>query len=210
MILKLDGEAAGSAAPPSSAVAAALEALRAGLVIAVPTDTVYGLAADVRSEDGIGRLFAIKGRPVDVALPLLVSESKEIGGWAEMTPAADRLTRRFWPGPLTVVVARRAGIEVDLGGDAATIGLRCPAHAPLRGLLWRSRALAVTSANLHGEPALHTARAVAERFGDRVAVVLDGGRCEGRSSTVVSLVGLEPTLLRPGAIAFDEIIAALA
>jgi len=201
-----------AAAPSTSAtpgVDAALRALRRGQVIAIPTDTVYGLAANVRHKDGLAALFALKGRPSDVQIPILVAEQKESYGFAEVTPRAERLMHACWPGSLTIVLRRRAGLEFDLGGDAETVGLRCPGHAPLRMLLWRSRALAVTSANLHGEPPLNTAEEVQARFGDQVPVVLDGGTCDGRPSTVVSLVGPEPECLREGAIDFAEILAAL-
>lgn len=183
----------------------ALEALRSGQVVGLPTDTVYGLAVDPRVKGAAGRLFEVKGRPEEVALPLLISEVKELHGFAEPDKVIDRLVRTFWPGPLTLVVERRAGVVVDLGGDPSTVGLRCPGHGGLRRLLFRSRALAVTSANLHGEPPLHEAAELVAHFGPAVDVVVDGGRCDGAPSTVVSLLGPEPVCLREGAVSMAAI-----
>jgi tRNA threonylcarbamoyl adenosine modification protein (Sua5/YciO/YrdC/YwlC family) len=114
---------------------------------------------------------------------------------------------RFWPGPLTLVVARRPGLGADLGDDVATIGVRCPAHPVARKLCAAVGPLATTSANLHGCPPLTTAAAVASAFGDAVAVVLDGGACTGLPSTVVDCTGATPTLLRQGGVAWDDVLA---
>ena len=180
-------------------------ALAAGEVVAVPTDTVYGLAVDPRLAGAVERVFALKKRPELFQLPVLIADPTGLVDLAEATPATLRLTSRYWPGPLTVVLPRRAGVALDLGGDPATIGLRCPASSLLRELLRRSGSLAVTSANRHGEAPLHSAGEVREHFGAGVGAVLDGGRCDGTPSTVISLAGAELKCLREGALAFAEI-----
>jgi tRNA threonylcarbamoyl adenosine modification protein (Sua5/YciO/YrdC/YwlC family) len=184
------------------------EALRAGEVVAVPTDTVYGLGVDPRLAGAIGRLFALKERPSRFALPILIADPAELGNLAIATPAADRLVARYWPGPLTLVLPRRPGVEFDLGGEPGTIGVRCPANPLLRELLRRTAPLAVTSANRHGEPPLCTAEDVREHFGGGVATVLDGGRCDGLPSTVVEVLGDQVKCLREGALLFPAIAVA--
>ena len=115
---------------------------------------------------------------------------------------------RCWPGALTIVVPRRPGLTADLGSDDATIGIRRPAHAVVRQLCQRVGPLAVTSANLHGGETPATAAGVAELFGAEVAVVVDGGVCAGAPSTVVDCTGPEPRLLREGAVAWNDVLAA--
>ncbi|MGA3353507.1 MAG: L-threonylcarbamoyladenylate synthase [Acidimicrobiales bacterium] len=182
----------------------AAEALAAGRVVAIPTDTVYGLAVDPRLPGAVERVFALKQRPDQFALPVLIAAPAEMAQLAEVSAAAERLAFFYWPGALTLVLARRGDVAFDLGGDARTIGLRCPAHLLARELLQRAGPLAVTSANRHGQAPLHTADEVLGHFGASV-VVLDGGRCDGRPSTVVSLSGGEPRCLREGEIPFAEI-----
>jgi L-threonylcarbamoyladenylate synthase len=191
----------------SSGLDAAVEALVAGLVVAVPTDTVYGLAVDPRRTGAVERVFAVKQRPEQFALPVLIADPSELADLADVTRVADRLTGRYWPGPLTLVLSRRPGLGFELGGDGRTIGVRCPDNTLVRELLRRTGPLAVTSANLHGEPPLHTADAVREGFGARVGVVLDGGRCDGRPSTVVSLTDEGLQSLREGVVDFAELEA---
>ena len=186
------------------------EALAAGKVVAVPTDTVYGLAVDPRLPDAVDRVFALKQRPEQFQLPVLIADPDGALDLAEATAAAQRLILRYWPGPLTLVLPRRSAVELDLGGDRATIGLRCPAHSLLRELLRSTGPLAVTSANRHGEAPLRTADEVREHFGSGVTAVLDGGRCDGRPSTVVSLTGTDARCLREGALSFAEIAAVAA
>lgn len=184
--------------------------LRSGGVAAIPTDTVYGLAVDPNVPGAVDRLFAVKGRPEELALPVLIADPTGVADLAKPTGAAAKLASRFWPGPLTIVLERRPDLNLDLGGDPATIGLRCPASATVRRLLRRTGPLAVTSANRHGEPPLHTAEEVLEHFGGDVPAVLDGGTCNGRPSTVVSLTGASPRCLRAGAVPFEEIVSLLA
>jgi L-threonylcarbamoyladenylate synthase len=184
-----------------------VQALLAGSVVGVPTDTVYGLAVDPRVPGAVDRVFAVKGRPSQLALPVLVADPAQLSDLAEPSSAAGRLASHYWPGPLTVVLRRRPGVDFDLGGDVATIGIRCADHEVLRALLRKSGPLAVTSANRHREHPLHTAGEVRERFGADVASVLDGGRCDGQPSTVISLAGPHITCIREGSISFAEIDA---
>jgi L-threonylcarbamoyladenylate synthase len=183
--------------------------------VAIPTDTVYGLAVDPRRPGATDSLFAVKNRPPAIDLPVLVAgieEAEELAGPDGMPPAARRLAERFWPGPLTIVVARRAGIAWALGGDGRTIGLRCPAHATARYLCARVGALATTSANRHGAPPLTSTAALAGEFGDSVAVIVEGGVCDGAPSTVVDATGTVLRCVRVGAVpwrAVEECTAAM-
>ncbi len=191
-------------------IGAVAEALRAGKVVAIPTDTVYGLAVDPRVAGAVSRLFAAKGRPVDVAVPVLIADPVELPELAEVTPPAARLASRYWPGPLTLVLARRPSADFDLGGDSATIGIRCPSSPIALALLSLTGPLAVTSANRHGEQPLHTADEVREQLGGDLELVLDGGRCDGQPSTVIAVVGEVLACLRRGTLDFDDIAATAA
>ncbi|MBW3574677.1 MAG: threonylcarbamoyl-AMP synthase [Actinobacteria bacterium] len=199
--------------PPEDAMERAAEALRGGEVVVVPTDTVYGLAVVAALPGATARLFALKGRPGEVALPVLVADVDQALALAgdDLPAAALRMMRRWWPGPLTVVVRRRGGLGLDLGGtDDASIGLRVPAHPVPRGLAARVGPLAVTSANLHGCPTPVTAAGVVEHLGAGVGLVLDAGESDGAPSTVVSCLGDELRLLRAGHVPFAHVIAVAA
>lgn len=196
--------------PPGHAIDLAVRALSVGQIVAVPTDTVYGLAADPFSTGAADRLFLLKRRPREVDLPLLVADVDQALSVATAVPAAARrLMDRFWPGALTMVLPRHPELGADLGADEATVGVRCPSHPVPRALCRAHGPVATTSANLHGQPPLTTAAAVAEVFGDSVAVVLDGGECSGEPSTVVDCTGSEVKLLRQGHIPWQEVRAAL-
>ena len=178
----------------------AAEALLAGTVVAVPTDTLYGLAADVGQPDAVDRIFQLKQRPRDVQVPVLVADVPQARGLAVIaSDAVERVLAASWPGALTVVLHRLDG--------TGTVGLRCPDSQIVRRLCARVGALACTSANLHGQPPLTTAQAVLDQFGAAVPVV-DGGTLEGEPSTVVDCTGPEPLLLRPGAVDFADVQAA--
>ncbi|HEX2699681.1 MAG TPA: L-threonylcarbamoyladenylate synthase [Acidimicrobiales bacterium] len=195
--------------PPSSAIEQAVAALAAGQVLALPTDTVYGLAVDPFSIGATDRLFRVKRRPREVDLPVLVAAAEQVADLATAVPAsARRLMERFWPGALTVVLPRRPGLRADLGTDEATVGVRCPAHPVPLALCRAQGPIAATSANLHGEPTITTAAEVCAVFGDSVAVVLDGGTCTGAPSTVVDCTGAEPKLLREGRLPWADVLAA--
>ena len=187
----------------------AASALADGAVVAVPTDTVYGLAVDPAQPEAVARLFALKGRPADVPLPVLVAGSEQVAMVAGvLEAAAAQLAARFWPGPLTLVVPRRPGFGVDLGGPSdarRTVGVRWPDHPVITAVCELLGPLAVTSANLHGSPPATTAAEVTAVFvgSDRPEVVLDGGRCDGAPSTVVECRGRATRCLREGALAWD-------
>ena len=199
--------------PSPDALAAAELALRAGEVVVLPTDTVYGVAVDPRRPHAVDRLFALKRRPRDAPLAVLVERPQQGLEWADLARAhrrtADAL-RRFWPGGLTAVLPRAPGLDVDLGTAGDTIGIRCPAHPVPRALAGRIGPLAVTSANLRGAETPPTAAAVAAQLelDDRV-VVLDGGPCTGAASTVVDFTGAEPSLVREGAVPWTAVHALL-
>ena len=195
-----------SEAVSEAGLARAVDAVRAGEVIGIPTDTVYGLGADPWRPETAGRLFAIKGRPESVALPVLVGDPAAADELAELDERALRLAAAFWPGPLTLVVRRRRGVELHLGGEAATVGIRCPGRELTRTLLRRTGPLAVTSANRHGERPFTEA---SELAGLGVSVVVDGGTCDGAPSSVVSLVGDTIEVLREGALSEDVLLEAV-
>ena len=193
--------------PP--ALEEAVAALAAGRVVGIPTDTVYGLAVDPTRPAAVDAVFALKGRPGSVEIPVLVADVAQADAVALIEGPARRLVDRCWPGALTVVVSRRAGVDWPLGGDGTSIGVRCPALELVRTLCAAAGPLAVTSANLHGEPPLNDAAAVRAAFGDGLGAVVDGGTCDGEPSTVVDLRSEPARCLRQGALAWDEIAAAL-
>ena len=192
-----------------AAFAAAADHLAAGRAVVVPTDTVYGLAVLAAVPGASDAVFAIKGRPADVPLAVLVDSFAQAESLVE-SPSAEvaRVLERLWPGPLTVVLRRREGTGLELGGDGTTIGVRCPDHALVRALARRLGPLAVTSANLHGEPTPVDAATVAAVLGERVAYVVDGGRCDGTASTVVDGTTDELRVLRAGPISEEHIALA--
>jgi len=201
------------AADGSGAIHRAAAALAAGAVVAVPTDTVYGLAVDPAQPEAVARLFALKGRPDDVPLPVLVAGPDQVALVAgTLEPAAAALASRFWPGPLTLVVPRTRGFTVDLGGPPAarqTVGVRRPDHPVVVALCEVLGPLAVTSANLHGAPPATTVDEVVAVFAgsDQPQLVLDGGRCAGTPSTVVECRGPASRCLREGALAWEDLHA---
>jgi L-threonylcarbamoyladenylate synthase len=198
------------AADPAS-LDAALDALDEGLVVGVPTDTVYGLAARIDRPSGVGSIFRAKGRPSGLALPVLVGRSRQArtvaGSWPR---SASMLAARFWPGALTVVVPVDPALGRHLGGDGKSVGLRLPRQKLLQALCRRAGPLATTSANVHGTPPCTTAEEVRRTFGIReVALVIDGGTCDGAPSTVVDCTVAPPACLREGAIPWSWIEASL-
>lgn len=194
-----------------SAISQALQALKRGQVVAFPTDTVYGIGTLVHSVEGIDRLFAVKGREADKAIPVLLGDPQALSQVAHsLGSIAMRLAERFWPGPLTLVVPRHSSLPANLSTEA-TIGVRMPDHVVALALLRAAGPLAVTSANLSGGANCATASEVMAQLGGRIDIVLDGGRTPGGvPSTVVDCTGAQPRILRAGPLSLQEILSALA
>jgi L-threonylcarbamoyladenylate synthase len=178
-------------------------------VIGVATDTVYGLATDALLSGANQVLARAKERSVEVPVQVLVSSFEQATSVGEWSPQARRAADILWPGAVTLVVPRRRDLQLDLGGDGTTVGIRWPAGSVVVEVCTRFGPIAATSANLHGEPPLGTATEVARVFADSVAVVLDGGRCSGLASTVIDLTRDVPVVLREGAISAIEVEKAL-
>ncbi len=192
--------------------AAAVEVLGAGGVIALPTDTVYGIGVALDTPGGIERLFAAKRRAPDKGIMLLLDEVAQAGRVGVMTPAAVALAAACWPGGLTVVVPQRPDVALPdaLTGGSPTIGLRVPAHDAPRALARAVGALPVTSANVSGVPEASDAAGILAQLGEAVDLILDGGPAHGGpSSTVVDCTAVRPVVLREGAIATDRVAAIL-
>jgi L-threonylcarbamoyladenylate synthase len=189
------------------AIARAVDLLAAGELVAFPTETVYGLGADASSRDAVARIFAAKGRPADHPVIVHLAQPDDVVHWVRDVPAGTRsLADAFWPGPLTLILPRAAHVDDIVTGGQDTIGLRVPGHPVARELLAAfanagGRGLAAPSANRFGRISPTTASHVYDDLGDAIAMIIDGGACAvGIESTIVSLVGREPLLLRPGAI----------
>jgi L-threonylcarbamoyladenylate synthase len=187
--------------------------LRAGRLVAFPTETVYGLGGDALDERAVAEIFAAKGRPSFNPLIIHVPGLAEAEALGLFDARGRRLAERFWPGPLSLVLPRRARTSLSLLASAGldTVALRAPAHPVAQALLWATkRPLAAPSANRSGRLSPTEAAHVAEELGDRVALILDGGRCPvGVESTVLDLSGEKPLLLRPGGVPLEELEAAL-
>ena len=195
-----------------AAIAEAVELLRAGGIVAVPTDTVYGIAADMALPDAIERLFAAKGRPPEKAVAVLLADAAQADELGVLNPAATVLAERFWPGGLTLVLPVRpeARLPRVLAGGAPTIGVRVPDHPTPRALAAVLGPLPTTSANRSGDADARNAQEIAERLGESLALVLDGGPVRGGpASTVVDCTLEWPSILREGAIPAEAIAAAL-
>lgn len=189
----------------AAAVEAAAAVLRGGGVVVLPTDTVYGLAALPTDPQAVARIWALKDRSPDQPLAVLVADAEQAQTIVDVDldalAGADgpAWVRRFWPGPLTLVVPRApASNDFALGGDPATIGVRCPAHPFVRALAAAVGPLAVTSANRHGDPTPPDAAAAAASLAEPPDLVVDGGPAGSVASTVVDLTGDEPRILRVG------------
>ncbi len=203
--------------PDSPAIAPALLAdavarLRAGELVAFPTETVYGLGGDASNPEAVRRIFALKGRPSSHPLIVHLPDVSHLGRWAaSVTPAADLLARKFWPGPLTLIVDKAAHVSPQITGGQDSIGLRVPAH-PLAQALLRAfgGGIAAPSANRYGHLSPTTAAHVRREFGAGVPLVLDGGACAvGIESTIVDARGNDVRILRPGMLGAETIAAAL-
>lgn len=192
----------------SEALAQAAALLRAGQLVAFPTDTVYGVGARVWDRAAVAQLFAAKLRAQDKAIPVLLADTADLDQVAEhVPPVARRLAQRFWPGPLTLVVPKASSVPAEVTAGGATIAVRVPDHPLARALIRLAGApLAATSANLSGQPSPVTAAEVAGQLAGRVAMILDGGPCPGGvPSTLVDVTGAAPVILRQGPISWADI-----
>jgi tRNA threonylcarbamoyl adenosine modification protein (Sua5/YciO/YrdC/YwlC family) len=182
-------------------------ALRRGQLVVMPTDTVYGIAAEAFDPVAVDRLLAAKGRGRDMPPPVLVGTVRAaIALIQELGEMGKDLIDEFWPGGLTLVFKSSPTLVWDIGETQGTVAVRMPLHAVALGLLKRTGPLAVSSANYSGQPPATTADAAVEQLGDSVAVYLDGGPCQDDvPSTIVDLTGSVPKLLRPGAIPPDRL-----
>lgn len=194
-----------------AALAAAVDALRRGGVVAYPTDTLYGLAADPASDAAMERLFAVKQRDRAQAIPLIASDLDQARAAGRFTAGDLRLARAFWPGPLSLVVQAQAGVSRLAAADDGTVAIRVPAHPLARGLAAAfGMCITATSANLSGQPAAAVADDVAMALGDRIDLLLDGGAAPGGlPSTIVALHGGRATLMRTGAVAWERVLESL-
>jgi L-threonylcarbamoyladenylate synthase len=196
--------------PMPDDLSAAVAALKRGELVAMPTETVYGLAADARNADAVRRIFAAKGRPADHPLIVHIADARSVSEWAREVPAAaQRLIDAFWPGPLTLVLNKAPQVDPVITGGQDTVGLRQPAHPVARALLSAfGGAVAAPSANRFGRISPTCAQHVRDEFPTGVAVILDGGSSVvGLESTIVDLSGATARLLRPGSISAAAIEA---
>jgi L-threonylcarbamoyladenylate synthase len=186
----------------------AVAVLKAGGLVAFPTETVYGLGADAANADAVRKIFQAKGRPSTHPVIVHLADAVQAAGWArEMPDAAHRLARKFWPGPLTLILKRARGVSDEVTGGQDTVALRVPSHPLAQQLLGRfGGGIAAPSANRHGRVSATTAEHVRREFGAAVDCVLDGGAADvGIESTIVDLSRGKAALLRPGWIAAAEI-----
>ena len=183
--------------------AVAIQVLRGGGVVALPTDTVYGICVALETAGGVERLFEVKRRPPDKGIMLLLERLEQASGIGVMTPAAEALAQACWPGGLTVVVPQRDDVPLPsaLTAGTPTIGLRVPDHPTPRALAGGVGPLPTTSANVSGMSEARDAREILDQLGDAIDLVLDGGPAHGGpASTVVDCTGELPTILRIGAV----------
>ncbi|MEO6350634.1 MAG: L-threonylcarbamoyladenylate synthase [Candidatus Limnocylindrales bacterium] len=196
-----------------AAIDAAVAALENGGVIAIPTETVYGVAA-LPNEAALERLLLVKRRSPEKGIQLLVDSIDQVSALAILTPAAQALASRFWPGGLTIVLARRQDIDVpnQLGGGRPTLGFRLPDNEIPRALARRLGPIAASSANISGEPDATDAQRVQTTLGEELDLIIDGGPVRGGvPSTVVDCSDptVPPKVLRKGAISTEDIAAAV-
>lgn len=185
----------------TAAVTRCARLLADGGVAAIPTDTLYGLAASIRVPPAVARVLRIKTRGPGGGIPILVESADQAGEIADMSPDARRLAQAFWPGAVTLVLPARPGVDQRLLGPGETVGVRVPASGVVRELIRLvGSPLTGTSANLHNEPPPMTAPAAADAVGTLVDLVLDGGPGAGAPSTVIDLARDPPLILRAGAV----------
>ena len=188
-------------------VVQAIAALQQGRLVVLPTDTVYGIAADAFSPDAVEALLAAKGRGRDMPVPVLVGSLRGLDGLAaDVTPTMRALVQAHWPGPLTLIVPAAPSLAWDLGETRGTVAVRMPSHPVTLDILGTTGPLAVSSANRTGSPPAATAQEAEQQLGEAVAVYLDAGSAgEAVASTIVDLTGPRPVVRRVGALPVDDL-----
>jgi L-threonylcarbamoyladenylate synthase len=196
--------------PDPAVIREAAEMIRGGLVVAYPTDTLYGLAVDPRNADAVRRLYELKGREETSALTLIAADVAHARAAGELTPHAERLAARWWPGPLTIVVRARPILAREILGGGRTVGIRIPDHAVAIALAGDAGfCVTATSANRSGATAASTPEAVAAALPD-VDAILDGGPSRGGApSTIVDASARDVTLIRQGAVPWERVLKSL-
>jgi len=195
----------------SDAITAAIDTVKSGRLIVLPTDTVYGIGADAFDSRAVASLLAAKGRGRDMPVGVLVGSWHTISGLVYAVPdAAHELIRAFWPGALSLVVQQAPSLQWDLGDARGTVMLRMPLQPVALEVLSKTGPMAVSSANISGQPAATTAAEAQRQLGDLVDVYLDGGPSEQQAaSTIVDLTAATPRLLREGPISAQRIAEVL-
>ncbi len=182
--------------------------LKSGGLVVFPTDTVYGLGACFSNLSAVERIYRLKKRPRNVALPLLLADIAQMSQIAAaVPPVAWLLAGRFWPGALTIVLPRAKLVPDIITGGGETVAVRMPAHAvPIALIKGLGEPMAATSANVSGQPSALTAAEAFSQLGDRIDLIIDGGRCfPGTESTIVDVTAVVPRLLREGAVSREEL-----
>jgi L-threonylcarbamoyladenylate synthase len=195
-------------APAASLLERAAEAIRRGELVVMPTDTLYGLAADPFNAEAVRRLCQVKGRPAGRPLPLIGADRTQVvGQLGALSPSASRLAEAFWPGPLTLIVPAPATLGRGVTGGTETVGVRVPDHAVARGVCRAAGSLlTATSANPSGQPASADPDEAVRVIENAVAVLLDAGRTAGGPpSTIVDVTSATARLVRAGAVAWEEV-----
>lgn len=195
--------------PAPEALREAVNALAAGLVVAFPTDTLYGLAVDPRSAHAVERLYAVKGRGFDQPLPLIACDETQVADQAgSLTQLARRFAREFWPGPLTLVLEAHPSLDTRVHAATGRVAVRVPAHALARALARvAGHPITATSANIAGETAAAAVTELSSALAGRIDVVLDGGpTIGGLPSTIVDVTGHAPTLVRAGVVPWARVL----
>jgi L-threonylcarbamoyladenylate synthase len=198
-----------ASAVAEDALAPAVRAIAQGGVVAYPTETFYGLAADPRSASAVKRVFEIKRRPADMALPLIAASLDQVADQVgTLTPLARRLASRGWPGPLTLIIPASPRLCADVHLSTGRVAVRVPGHVVSRALAAAAgHALTSTSANISGEPPASSPDAVADALGAVLDVLIDAGQTPGgEPSTIVDATGGAPLLVRAGAIAWERVL----
>jgi len=193
-----------------AAVQVAVAAMRSGLVVAYPTDTLYGLAVDPANSGAVTKLFSLKGRALDKAIPLIAADVGQVRAWTTMTPLAERLAAAFWPGPLTLVLRAAVEMDVRVMAEGGTVAIRVPDQPVARALAAAADCpVTSTSANPSGLPPTADPDEVARAL-PAIDVLIDGGVTPGGApSTIVDATGTQPVLIRAGAIAWERVLESL-